>query len=125
MKNHFLMQNAVAFQLLLKTHKQTFRLPKYETYELGSQLRRSAHSVTANIVEGYGRSNYKQEYVRFLIFSHASNSETLCHIEGIINLYPDINENFKELYKEYYILGALLNKYNQYVKSNWKCSPIK
>ncbi len=109
----------VAFQLFLKTHKESFRLPNYETYELGSQLRRSAHSVTANIVEGYGRSVYKKEYVRFLIFSHASNSETLCHIGAIIHLYPDVNENFRTLYKEYDVLGARLNKYIQYVKSNW------
>lgn len=113
----------VAFQLFLKTHKESFRLPKHETYELGSQLRRSAHSVTANIVEGYGRNSYKQEYIRFLIFSHASNSETLCHIAAITHLYPDINDNFIELYKEYDILGARLNKYIQYVKSNWNNNP--
>lgn len=114
----------VAFQLFLKTHKESFRLPKYETYEIGSQLRRSAGSVTANIVEGYGRSVYKQEYLRFLIFSHASNSETLFHIEGIIHLYPDISESFKALYKEYDILGARINKYIQYIKSNWNNKPI-
>ena len=114
----------VSFDLFLKTHKESFRLPKYETYEIGSQLRRSSGSIPANIVEGYGRSVYKQEYIRFLIFSHASNNETLCHLEGIIHLYPDINENFKTLYKEYDILGARLNKYIQYVKSNWNDNPI-
>ena len=114
----------VSFDLFLKTHKESFRLLKYETYEIGSQLRRSSGSIPANIVEGYGRSVYKQEYIRFLIFSHASNNETLCHLEGIIHLYPDINENFKTLYKEYDILGARLNKYIQYVKSNWNDNPI-
>ena len=114
----------VAFDLFLRSHKESFKLPKHETYEIGSQLRRSSGSVTANIVEGYGRSSYKQEYIRFLIFSHASNSETLCHIAGIIHLYPDINKDFKTLYKEYDVLGARLNKYIQYVKSNWNNNPI-
>jgi len=41
-------------------------LPKFEMYEEGSQIRRSAKSVAANIVEGYGRRRYKQEFIRFL-----------------------------------------------------------
>ena len=46
----------ISFDLFIKTHKISFLLPKYELYELGSQLRRSADSVITNIVEGYGRS---------------------------------------------------------------------
>ncbi len=34
-----------ALELFLKTHKATFLLPKYELFELGSQLRRSSDSV--------------------------------------------------------------------------------
>jgi four helix bundle protein len=33
-------------------------LPKFEMYEEGSQIRRSAKSISANIVEGYGRRAY-------------------------------------------------------------------
>ena len=116
---------SISFELFLKTHKESLRLPKYETYELGSQLRRSSGSVVANIVEGYGRSRYKQEFIRFLVFSHASNNETLCHLNGIIQLYPDMNENFKTLYNEYDLLGAKLNKYIQYVESSWNNYPTK
>ena len=109
----------LSFELFLKTHRESLRLPKYEIYELGSQLRRSSQSIVANIMEGYGRSRYKQEFIRFLVFSHASNNETLCHLNGIIQLYPDINESFQALYKEYDILGAKINKYIQYVETNW------
>lgn len=109
----------ISFELFLKTHKESLRLPKHEMYELGSQLRRSSQSIVANIVEGFGRNRYKQGYIRFLVFSHASNNETMCHLNCIIQLYPDINENFKTLYKEYYILGAKFNKYIQYVETNW------
>ena len=104
-------------------HKESLRLPKHEMYELGSQLRRSSQSIVANIVEGYGRSRYKQEYIRFLVFSHASNNETLCHLNCINELYPDINENFKALYKEYDLLGAKMNKYIQYVEISWNDFP--
>ncbi len=115
----------ISFDLFLKTHKASLMLPKYEMYELGSQLRRSAGSVVANIVEGYGRGRYKQEFIRFLVFSYASNNETLCHLNELIHLYPEMNENFKTLYKEYDILGAKLNKYIQYVESNWNDYPTK
>ena len=116
---------SISFELFFKTHKESLRLPKYETYELGSQLRRSSGSVVANIVEGYGRSRYKQEFVRFLVFSHASNNETMCHLNGLIHLYPEMNENFKTLYNEYDVLGAKLNKYIQYVESSWNNYPTK
>ena len=35
----------------IKIHHMTLTLPKFETYEEGSQIRRSAKSVAANIVE--------------------------------------------------------------------------
>jgi len=58
-------------------HEMTIQtLPKFELYETGSQIRRSSKSVKANIVEGYGRKEYKLEFIRFLTFSLASNYET-------------------------------------------------
>lgn len=58
----------LSFELFIDTHRLSFRLPKYELYELGSQLRRSSDSVNSNIVEGYGRRSYKADYIRFLVF---------------------------------------------------------
>jgi len=58
-------------------HEMTIQtLPNFELYETGSQIRRSSKSVKANIVEGYGRKEYKLEFIRFLTFSLASNYET-------------------------------------------------
>ena len=88
-------------------------------YELGSQLRRSADSVITNIVEGYGRSIYKKEYERFLVFTHSSCDETINHLEKIILLYPDINSEFKILRDEYDLLGGKINNYLKWVKLNW------
>lgn len=51
----------------ISVHRMTLeRLPKFEMYEEGSQIRRSAKSIPSNIVEGYGRRRYKQEFIRFL-----------------------------------------------------------
>ncbi|WP_426479099.1 four helix bundle protein [Chryseobacterium sp. CBSDS_008] len=71
----------------LRCNSESLFLPKYELFELGSQLRRSSDSVITNIVEGYGRSSYKNDYIRFLIYNHASNDETINHLEKIMILY--------------------------------------
>lgn len=84
----------ISFELFIKTHRTSFLLPKYELYELGSQLRRSSDSVVSNIIEGYGRSFYKKEYERFLVFCHSSCDETIGHLEKIIRLYPEIKAEF-------------------------------
>ncbi len=109
----------MAFNLFIKTHKASFLLPKYELHELGSQLRRSSDSVITNIVEGYGRSYYKNDYFRFLTFSHASNDETINHLDKIIILYPEISSHFEILKQEDDVLGGKINNYKKWVKENW------
>lgn len=109
----------LALALFIEVHPKTLLLPKYELYELGSQLRRSANSIVSNIVEGYGRRRYKNEYVRFLIFAHASNDETLLHLHIILQLYPEHQKEFQKLVGEYNLLGAKINKYIQYVEKHW------
>ncbi len=109
----------ISFELFIKTHKFSFLLPKYELFELGSQLIRSSDSVVSNIVEGYGRSYYKKEYERFLIFCHGSCDETINHLEKIIRLYPDLNPTFEELLREYNLLGGKINNYLKWVRENW------
>ncbi len=110
----------IALSLFYEVHPFALKLPKYELYELGSQLRRSSDSVVTNIVEGYGRRGYKADYIRFLIYSHSSVDETLNHLEKISYLYPDLKEKGEELYAEYDVLGRKLNNYIKYVRSNWK-----
>lgn len=110
---------AVSLDLFFKTHSATFKLPKYELYELGSQLRRSADSIVSNIVEGYGRRRYKQEYIRFLVFAHSSNDETLVHLRKILYLYPNLKDCFEPLFVEYNNLGGKINNYIKYVENNW------
>jgi four helix bundle protein len=64
-------------------HEMSLGLPKFELYESGSQIRRSSKSIRSNIVEGYGRRRYKQEYIRFLMFSYSSVLETIDHLETL------------------------------------------
>ncbi len=108
-----------SMDLFLHTHKLTKKLPKFELFELGSQIRRSSDSVPSNIVEGYGRRTYKQEFIRFLVFAHASCLETICHFEKIIRLYPELKEETLSLKQRYEILSAMLYNFKQYVITRW------
>ena len=109
----------LAMELFIETHHLTLRLPKFELYELGSQTRRSSESVVTNIVEGYGRRHYKQEFIKFLIYSEASNAETKCHFEKLIHLYPDLSSEASNLLRKYDQLGGMIYKFKQYVQKNW------
>jgi four helix bundle protein len=113
------------FSLFLKTHAASKMLPKYELYELGSQLRRSADSIITNIVEGYGRKHYKNDFIKFLIYSSASTLETIHHLEKLISLYPEKESEFKNLMKEYDILSAQIYTFTKYVAHKWKPSQLK
>ena len=59
------------------------KLPRFEGFEEGSQIRRSMKSVKATIVEGYGRRRYKQDFLRFLVYALASCDETTDHLETL------------------------------------------
>ena len=110
----------IAFELFIKTHKLSPKLPNYELYELGSQLRRSADSVVTNIAEGYGRNNYKGDFIRFLTYSQASCDETVCHLSKINRLYPDLSSDFKEKSEQYKLLGGKINNFIKYVQLSWR-----
>jgi four helix bundle protein len=109
----------LSLNLFYKTHIVSLKLPKYELYELGSQIRRSADSVATNIVEGYGRKRYKQDFIKFLTYSHASNLETYCHLEKLQFLYPSLSDELGLIKMEYDILGAKLFSFLRYVENNW------
>lgn len=109
----------ISLELFFETHKASFLLPKYELYELGSQIRRSSDAINSNIVEGYGRRRYKQDFLKFLVYSHSSNDETINHIRKIIGLYPDLQSVFSPLQQKYDMLGAMINSFIQYVEKKW------
>ena len=75
----------LARELVIPIHDMTLtKLPKFEMYEEGSQIRRSIKSVKSNIVEGYGRRRYKQEFIRYVDFALASCDETTDHLDTLV-----------------------------------------
>ncbi len=112
----------LARELVIEIHKMSLqKLPKFEMFEEGSQIRRSSKSVKSNIVEGYGRRRYKQEFLKFLTYAIASNDETINHLE---NLYEaeSLKDTvlFKSLHEKLDILGRKLNLFLQSVERGHK-----
>ncbi len=73
--HHHLVAWQRADDLFIEIHRLTHqRFPTSERYELGSQLRRSAYSVPANMVEGIARE-YRRDSLRFFHIAAASLNE--------------------------------------------------
>ena len=74
----------LARDLSVDIHRMTLeQLPRFELHEVGSQVRRSAKSIRANIVEGYGKRRYKLEFLRHLTYALGSAQETLDHLDTL------------------------------------------
>jgi len=75
-------------ELHLEVNEMTFTFPKFELFELGSQLRRSSNSAPANIAEGW------------------NNKHTNIYLEGINRAQGEIREtkhHIKMAFKKRYI----------------------
>lgn len=110
--------------LAIRIHKMSLTLPKFELYEEGSQIRRSSKAVTSAIVEGYGRRNYKAEFLRYLTFAITECDETILHIDFLFETESLKDELiYKELIEEYGQLSKRLNAFMQWVDKNWLTKP--
>jgi len=81
-------------------------------YEEGSQIRRSSKSISNNIVEGYGRRRYKNDFIKFLTYALASCDETRDHLEFLFET-GSLKDKllFDKLRGQYDILGRKINNF--------------
>jgi len=105
-----------AKKLAVDIHKMTLNeLPRFEMYEEGQQIRRSAKSVAANIVEGYGRRRYKKQFILYLTYAIASLDETKCHLEILCETDSLAEERFSSLYAQAENLGRRLYRFRAFL----------
>lgn len=105
----------LAHRLGVELHRFSLSLPKYELYETGSQLRRASKSISANIVEGYGRRRYKADYIRVLVYAHSSSDETIEWVEYVKECHADHAEAAERHLAQLDTLGRKLNRFIQSV----------
>ena len=94
-------------------HKMSLtKLPKFEMFEEGSQIRRSSKSVHSNIVEGYRRRRYKQEFIKHLVYAHASCDETVDHLETLVGTGSLTDETtFRGIAGQLDLLGRKISRF--------------
>lgn len=101
-----------AHQFVLRVYANTKAFPREEVFGLTSQLRRSAVSIVANVVEGYKRKGAKEK-LRFLNISQASLEESRYFLELARDLKycddPPILDQIEEV-------SRLLNAYRRSIE---------
>lgn len=100
-----------ADDLFVDVHALTLKAcPSYERFELGSQARRAAFSVAANIVEGCARDHCR-ERLQFLRTSRASLAELgyCLHVAKRLGYFDQ--QQFERLDLAVRKAGAALNGY--------------
>lgn len=108
----------LAREVVIEIHKMSLQLPKFEMFEEGRQMRKSSKSIKATIVEGYGRRRYKNEYIKFLVYAHASNDETIDHLETLFETGSLSDEVlYNSLFKKLDLLGRKLNSFIRAVEA--------
>ena len=108
----------LAREICIDIHRMTMtKLPKFEMFEEGSQIRKSSKSVKSTITEGYGRRRYKQEFLRFLTYAIASNDETIDHLETLFETGSLTDEVlYQSLHDRLEVLGKKLNRFIESVE---------
>ena len=69
-------------------------------------------------MEEYGKRKYKKDFIRFLVYAHASLLECISQLEMIHEIHQ--LENCTGLLQKYDILGAKLFTFMQYVEREWR-----
>ncbi len=110
----------LAHTLGVAIHEMTMNLPKFETYEEGSQIRRSAKSVSTNIVEGFALRKYKNEYIHYLYRAYGSSEETVEHIRYLFETKSLVSKDVHDhLLSEYHKLNGMMFRFIQSVERNY------
>ena len=110
----------LSYDLAVRIHKMSLKLPKYEMFEEGSQIRKSSKGIPACIVEGYGRRKYKAEFIKFLIYAHASCDETILHLNFLKDTHETNETDMEALLDACDELGGKISRFIQYVEGEWR-----
>jgi four helix bundle protein len=93
--------------LHLEIHQLTLRFPDFEKFELGSQLRRSSNSASANIAEGWNNKHINI-YLEGINRSLSEVHETEHHLTVAFNKKYLVQDKFNYFISKYEECGRML-----------------
>jgi four helix bundle protein len=104
-----------AHKLAMEIYRVSNKFPKEKLYGLTSQIRRSAFSISLNIVEGHASSS-KKEFLNFLNISNRSLVETEYLLEIMKELNFISDTEYQRLDKMRCEVGIMLNAFTKSIK---------
>jgi len=91
------------------------RLPDFEKYELGSQIRRASVSLTNNVAEGHGRFHYPDQ-IRFFLHSRGSLEELVDDLNVCLDKNYLSSDEAAKLKQQAWDVLTLINGYLRYLR---------
>jgi four helix bundle protein len=92
------------------------RLPEFEKYELCSQIRRAAVSLTNNMAEGHGRFHYPDQ-IRFFLHSRGSLEELIDDLNVCLDEEYLTSDEVAKLKEQARSTLILINGYLRYLRN--------
>jgi four helix bundle protein len=104
-------------ELHLEAHELTLVFPKYEMFELGSQVRRSSNSVAANLAEGWN-NRHSNIYLEGINRALGELRETRHHILMALRKGHIPKKLAEDLLSRYNECGKMLRGLERSVKKS-------
>jgi len=92
------------------------RLPASEKYDLASQIRRAAVSLTNNVAEGHGRYHFLDQ-LRFLLLARGSLEELIDDLNVCADEHYLLAEEIEKLQELGWRVHNLINGYGRYLRN--------
>jgi four helix bundle protein len=105
-------------ELHLEINELTLEFPKFELFELGSQLRRSSNSAPANIAEGWNNKHINM-YLEGINRAQAEIRESKHHLKMSFKKKYLSRDKFVDLTNRYNECGRMLTALEKSLES-WK-----
>ncbi|MBI3985590.1 MAG: four helix bundle protein [Lentisphaerae bacterium] len=106
--------------LHFELHKESLQFPKFELYELGSQIRRASNAAPAIVAEGWG-SRHTNIYLEAINRSLGEIRETQHHLDVARENNYITAERFAQMDESYNQCGRMLERLYE-VLGQWRGS---
>ena len=105
--------------LVRDVYRLQHKFPKYETYALGDQVRRSASSVTSNIAEGSGRNSFNEKS-HFIEIAYGSLMEAFSQLQIAQDLEYLSQTEIDTIRPQFISVAKMLSGLKTYFDNNQK-----
>lgn len=103
------------FRLAIEVNDLTLSFPKFELFELGSQVRRSSNSAPANLAEGFN-NKHTNIYLEGISRAQGEIRETIHHLKISFQKKYVSEERLSHLLKEYDVCARMLTNLGKSLK---------